>query len=121
MKNIKLLAFVLIVILSACNKDDEDSSNVCDIENPLEDLTWLKDIKRTFDLNQSPQREQIIQYRYHGDDVFLIDACFQCPDAITYVRDCEGEIICEFGGIAGMNTCPDFDQDATNEIILYDN
>ncbi|MCH7770781.1 MAG: hypothetical protein IIA49_07155 [Bacteroidetes bacterium] len=67
------------------------------------------------------QRQMIIQYWYNGNDVLLIDNCYQCADALSVVYDCEKNIVCEFGGIDGRNTCPDFYQIATNEEILYDN
>jgi hypothetical protein len=35
--------------------------------------------------------------------------------------NCEGDIICEFGGIDGKNTCLDFDTEATDSTMLFDN
>ena len=59
--------------------------------------------------------------KQYGNDVFLIENCFQCADALSIVYDCKANIVCEFGGIDGRNTCPNFDQNKTNEKILYDN
>ncbi|MEK6894790.1 MAG: hypothetical protein AABX10_04980 [Nanoarchaeota archaeon] len=33
----------------------------------------------------------------------------ECCDFINELYNSKGEIICSFGGIAGLNTCPDFD------------
>lgn len=88
---------------------------------PLEEISWLRDIRDTFDKDMGPQRQRITQYRYQREDVFLIEVCYQCADAMTFVYNCAGNMICEFGGIAGVNTCPDFKQNATDKKILYDN
>ena len=120
MRKIKILAIGLMIVLSACSKDDEDSIT-CNTNNPLEEISWLKGIRDVFDLDMGAQRQMIIQYRYNGEDVFLIVHCYQCPDAISVVYDCEKNIVCEFGGIDGRDTCPGFYQNATNEETLYDN
>ncbi len=108
-----------IVLLTSCKDDEPDKT--CNYDNPLQEISWLKDIRDGFDLDTGPQRQRIIQYWYNGKDVFLIQSCYQCPDALSVVYDCEKNIVCEFGGIDGLNTCPDFGQNATNEKILYDN
>lgn len=118
MKVIQYLIFGFLVILTACSKDN---NKACNTDNPLKEISWLKEIKEIFDLDMGYQRQQIIQYRYDGKDVFAIDYCYQCPDALVVVYDCEKNIVCEFGGIDGRNTCPDFEQNATDETILYDN
>ena len=51
----------------------------------------------------------------------MIDVCNGCADNLTTVYNCEGNVICEFGGIAGLNTCPDFDKNSTNKTIIYEN
>ena len=109
-----------MIVLSACSIDDENNIT-CNTDNPLEDISWLKEIRDGFDSDMGSQRQMIIQYRYNGNDVLLIDNCYQCADALSVVYDCEKNIVCEFGGIDGRNTCPDFYQIATNEEILYDN
>ena len=109
-----------MIVLSACSIDDENNIT-CNTDNPLEDISWLKEIRDGFDSDMGSQRQMIIQYWYNGNDVLLIDNCYQCADALSVVYDCEKNIVCEFGGIDGRNTCHDFYQIATNEEILYDN
>ena len=123
MKNIFTIIF-LLVFISACNKENNSpeaqETVMCEFENPLEDILWLKTIVESFESeNGIDWRNVIIQYSYKGQDVFLIAPCFQCPDAPTTVFDCEQNLLCELGGIRGTNTCPDFDKNATNEKILY--
>ncbi|MBN1118519.1 MAG: hypothetical protein JXA77_15015 [Bacteroidales bacterium] len=64
---------------------------------------------------------QIIQYNYKGETVFMINSCYMCPDALAVVYGCDGEIVCEFGGFAGLNTCPDFYSLATDSLMLWNN
>ena len=66
-------------------------------------------------------KKQIIQYDYKNETVFLIDSCNGCNDNLTIIYNCKGEIICEFGGIAGLNTCPDFEKQANNKRVLWEN
>jgi len=122
MNNRKNILFIILGFLSiffACNVDDHDE--ICNSENPLEDIAWLSEIRDMFDQDMGPQRQRIIQYKYYGEDVFLIESCYRCPDALSYIYDCQGNVVCEFGGIDGRNTCPDFDQNSAEEKILYDN
>lgn len=98
----------------------DNTNKVCDVEDPLEDLTWLKEIKDVITMRMSPAGAQIIQYTYHGETVFWIDECYNCPDALVTLHNCEGVVICEFGGIDGRNTCPDFATEATDSTMLFD-
>ena len=64
---------------------------------------------------------QILEYTYNEKKVYMISSCYQCPDAIDAVYDKENKRLCEFGGIDGRNTCPDFDQKATGKKIIWQN
>ncbi len=119
MLNFSLSLTTFSVDFLSCNTDDHDE--ICNSENPLEDIAWLSEIRDMFDQDMGPQRQRIIQYKYYGEDVFLIESCYRCPDALSYIYDCQGNVVCEFGGIDGRNTCPDFDQNSAEEKILYDN
>lgn len=119
MKSAKLLLFVFLFMAVSCEKDDKNDT-ACGVDNPLENISWLNDIKEVFEMDAGLQRQRITQYKYHGNDVFLIEECYQCADALQIVYDCEKNIICEFGGIDGRNTCPDFVSHASNEKVLYD-
>lgn len=108
-----LLAFVGVALV-ACHSDE--ASGPCDVYNPLKKLGWLHKIKQ-----QAGERtSSIIWYRYQEEDVFLIADCDNCPDGMAVVYNCEGETICEFGGIAGLNTCPDFFDTAAKQKTLWE-
>jgi PBP1b-binding outer membrane lipoprotein LpoB len=116
-----IFIIISIVLLTSCSETKELITTTCNTNNPLEDLTWLYEIKTNFDKSASASKKQIIQYTYKNETVFMIDICNGCSDNLTAVYNCEGTVICEFGGIAGVNTCPDFDEKATNQKIVWEN
>ncbi len=83
------------------------------------DLSWLTMIESS--ITQSGSKGEIYSFHYKNTMVYKIDACVGCPDFIITVSDCSGKSICEFGGIAGINTCPDFDKGATNKTLVWKN
>lgn len=116
-----ILFITLTTIIQYSCEDQLELSNdqACNVDNPLEDLPWLKEMKLTIQLRMSPAGAQIIQYTYQGDYVFWVDLCYQCADGLIEVYNCTGEVICEFGGIDGRNTCPDFETEATDSTMLF--
>lgn len=96
-------------------------TNVCTTEDPLKNIPWLKELKETFEQSSQAAGTRIVQYEYEGECVFLVDDCYGCADALQVVYNFDQEKICEFGGIDGRNTCPDFMEKATGKIILWHN
>ncbi|MDO5980520.1 DUF6970 domain-containing protein [Flavivirga spongiicola] len=107
--------FLLLISFLGCNEtDDGNPSKICSVD-PLENIEWLKELVNHPNTNGL----EIIQYDYNQQTVFSINNCLNCADSFTTVYDCEKHKVCEFGGIAGINTCPDFDTEAINEKILF--
>ena len=115
-----LLAIIMLPLLS-CKTSDNQGRLICDTANPLEDLPWLKEIKKVMEISMRAAGGQIISYKYKGDNVFWIDRCYGCADDLIAVYNCQGEVICEFGGIAGLNTCIDFHSEASDSTMLFNN
>ena len=120
-----LLIFGLIIIMSliflhfSCEKDENDNQEtVCGTTNPLQEIEWLKNLIN--ELENAPTTEIYI-YTYKGEKVFAVTTCAICPDGVTQVHDCDSNIICVFGGYAGMNICPDFDTLAVKDSLLWKN
>ncbi len=106
-----IIACLLGFVATGCR---EEIKNTCNVRNPR-DLPWLQKI---IDQNRSnPTGARIVQYTYRGESVFLVNLCEGCPDALTNVYNCKGEVICEFGGIDGRITCPDFSRAEEGEVI----
>ena len=96
----------------------------CSSPSPAPDPYWLDCF------NQSGLKEkyataalfEIHAYRYKGAIVFgYSSTCTACADMMGYVYSCKGDKICEFGGIAGLNTCPDFEDLATDKELVWKN
>jgi hypothetical protein len=98
----KKLLFILMATLFSCERND--CTKKC---NPA----WMDDMTKS--ITQNGYKGEIIKYVFQNQEVYLIRGCLECADYIDIVKNCEGKTICEFGGITGMNTCPDFDKSAT--------
>ena len=111
-----------VFFLTSCPADlDNLGDNTCNVNDPISSLDWLREIKEDLEKSTSATQKQIIQYNYKNETVFIVNICNSCADDITTVYNCSGEKICEFGGIAGLNTCPDFEKEAIKEYILWEN
>ncbi len=121
MKIVLKLLFVFIIITSCSNDDKNIEKDNCNADTPIEDISWLKAKKEAFEKLMGSTRIEIHSYFYNNETVFLIDDCMSCADALTVIYNCSGEKICEFGGIDGRNTCPDFKDKATNKKLLWRN
>ncbi len=113
--------FLMFLIIASCQNGNIIQELPCGVNDPLNELSWLLDIKTSFEQSAAPVKRKIYQYTYNANTVFLIDACLGCSDSIQTIYDCSGTSICEFGGILGLNTCPDFSENSTNELLLWEN
>ena len=63
---------------------------------------------------------EIFAYQYKGQIVFMVgDNCTQCSDRMGKLYSCDGQVICLFGGIGGLNACPDFADVATDRVLVW--
>jgi len=114
--SMKMIFYILMVTFAlSCSK--EEKIEICNTDEPLEQISWLKSIVQSIMDNGSPS--EVVVFVYKGNDVFLINPCMGCADGLTTVYDCNGNEICKFGGFAGFNTCPDFDQTAVEKAVLF--
>lgn len=101
-----LLLFFFVTLLSLTAFTCEESGSAY-----CEDEVWLD--SKIAELKNSGNGFVVKQYQYNNQNVFLIDNCLGCADAMQELYDCAGNSLCLFGGIAGFNTCPDFYDKAT--------
>lgn len=114
---ISFLTLLIVMIVSCKTTSNAQKS----IEKPFEDILWLKELKEGFDKDSSIKKAMIIQYEYKNEIVYLVENCYQCPDGMSTVYNSKKEKVCEFGGIMGMSTCPDFSEKASKEKVIYKN
>ena len=95
-----------------CSKDE----NMC---SGCLDTAWLTSMEKS--IVASGNKGEIYSFRYKGEKVFLIKGCLNCSDYIDTLVNCNGKTICAFGGIAGITTCPDFTDLATEKKLIWNN
>ena len=111
MKRIFLfIAIFFAIVIFSCNSSKKASDGL-----PL----WVRELRSSFEKDNA--HAMIVEYSYKGKTVYLVSSCYQCPDAIDAVYDKDKNKLCEFGGIDGRNTCPDFAQQATNKKYIWQN
>jgi hypothetical protein len=124
MNYIKIVLVGLVIVLSSCKTTEKSEANQKEVKvqekDPLKEIAWLSDVKNKFDMVQGMAKQQIVQYTYNNQTVFLIDNCYGCSDSKRIVYDEKKNVLCEFGGFAGLNTCPDFEKSAKNRKVLYE-
>ena len=108
----------MTLLLATCGFQCENSS-FPDESSYCPDTAWLRTIIENAQQNTS--KAEVIRYRYKNQTVYYVNTCIDCADGMAVVYDCSGQEICKFGGIAGFNTCPDFNDTATNKKVIWSN
>jgi len=97
---IMTLCLVIVTLFVSVGCKPEIPPIICDFDNPLTDLPWLKE--KIDDLNLLAQENaslpiSIYQCRYGSEEIgFLID-----EGNIKSFYNCKGEILCIMGGVVG--------------------
>jgi len=125
----KILIFMVFLMVfttsfSTCKKENDiPIEKVCDVENPLKDLPWLKEIvDRLIEEDKTSffkPHARIFQCNYIEGTGFLLEMNVASPDGGYYFRNCEGEHLCFVGGVAGFS-CKEFDIDFKNIKLIYE-
>lgn len=70
----------------------EDSNSTCDVENPAEELPWMKSMIETWEGSSTIYTYMYIQQgTYSGQTVFLAGNCCPFCDSYFPIFNCEGE------------------------------
>lgn len=105
-----LLIFVTFILILSCEKVDK----VCNCSNPLEDLSWLKELKTSF--TNCTCQMSIFQATYNKQTIFyslMNDPLCNSFQQIT-LYDCSGNNINTFN-----STDQVFDNKVTNKKVIY--
>lgn len=110
----KTSVLILLLVITACHKSQK--------EDPCAHPQWVQKQIDFYEMQVGdPTAKLIVRYRYQGQYVFYFDNCHSCADAMQLVMNCKRDTICMFGGIAGINTCPDFYHRANDSTLVYKN
>ena len=107
-----ILYFGIILFFIGCNKNDDDTYNYpkC-FQNTINNI--LENEPRT-------PRSNIKKYIYLNQTVYVTYRN-GIADEQFYVMTKDCDIVCEFGGLSGNNTCSDWDSAEFIETIWTDN
>lgn len=65
--------------------------NLCDVENPVEDLPWLQEVVASFE-DSRDTHHFIEQCEYDGKTYFIVNDCMDINYIPAY--DCDGNEVC---------------------------
>ncbi len=95
MKKSLLVSVLLICTLLSCKDNDDNLSNTCNVSNPIEDLSWLKN--KILELEETSLYQSgeifISQAKYRDKTIFILNNCCAVCNTIVPVFNCEGEAI----------------------------
>lgn len=113
MKKIILIIITLVLLMNCENPDKEKPVINCEYDNPLEDISWLKDLKNS--LKNCIVEISIFQAEYQNKKVFYTAPTDPAGNWIFNIdlMDCSGTIIKNYRIIT------EFSNDVTNHQVLY--
>jgi hypothetical protein len=104
---------ILALALLACStKSTTPWVNIC------ADLSWLESVKTT--IIQSGAKGEIYLSNYQDERVFEVNGCVECADFISQLQNCEGDTVCQMGGITGL-ACPGYAPTASERLLYWKN
>ncbi len=93
----KKLAFILCVsfLLSCSNSEEFNSKSACGVDNPIENLAWLKS---EIEQREQNQIDQTVDWQYHyimlvafeKKDIFIYGNCCPNCNSVYVVNNCNG-------------------------------
>ncbi|HOA46503.1 MAG: hypothetical protein BWX65_00708 [Bacteroidetes bacterium ADurb.Bin057] len=112
-----IYALVFFLVLFGCDKENKTQNDkFCKVDDPINELIWLKNI-----IAEASNPTTIHSCSYKNNEGFLVDFCVGCPDGLVVFFDCDSNVLCEFGGIDGRNSCPDFDFEVMEKKLIWTN
>ena len=123
MKKIKISIFCFSLIVFCCinkNEFDIENKNKCEFDNPLTDLSWLSDFIFDFDNMKSHPKVHIYQCNYKDGKSFLFEMNVDCPEMSYCLRNCEGNILCEYDEFQLENIINEYNLDYDNKVLIME-
>jgi hypothetical protein len=106
----KLLTHILIIILLTASISCEhknDSCSACGIENPIENLPWLKYNIMLSYATDYQSLNKIDLYEFKGKQLILFNWKLYGPEDLPTgaIFDCDGEVLYNCGGNQPFDSC----------------
>lgn len=112
----RTIVLLAVFLMMSCSSTKQKKS-----QDSTKGITWIKEYIKEAKKSPFPVKTVITQYSYKGETVYMVDDCYQCPDAMTTVYNVKKEVLCTFGGMVPEtnNTCPDFEKEAKKEKVVW--
>ena len=112
----KYVMLLFVFLLMSCESQKTTSNK----ENPLDDISWIKEYIENTKKSPFPTKAMITQYSYKGNIVYLVNGCVDCTDAPSILYNEKKEQLCVFGGmVPNSNNCPDFFDEASDKKVIW--
>ena len=116
---IRVLKILTILIILTVNhiscKDESSNKKICNVNNPLTDLPWLKvKVDELTLLSQDNSLHISIYQCKYGDRQI---GFFEFHGNANPFYNCDGEVLCVLGGVVG-ETCPQLN--ITEKKLIWD-
>jgi hypothetical protein len=94
-KNILKIIAILLLLGGCLISCEKNNSKVCNVDNPLTDLPWLKEIIS----GNSGMYMNIFQCTYNNAlNAFFVEPCVNCHDYVAVLYSCNGDILFNLEG-----------------------
>jgi hypothetical protein len=95
MRRIIYYIFICGLLIISCEKSEKNIPD-CNVQNPLEDLDWLKDVKNS--LTNCTCQISILQGKYKEKTVFYLMNTDPVCNSVFHVVlwDCKGDVVKEY-------------------------
>ncbi len=100
------------------DQDPPTNTLKCDSANPAADIPWIKSFAEGI---PADVKAEVTRYQLNGEYFFMTNNCVGCSDAMTTLYTCDQGEKCKMGGIAGLNTCGDFFDQAGEGTVVWRN
>ncbi len=109
----KFLFLTLVIILLSCSNNDENDNYPICMQTTIDNY-----VKNYPEPTQQPAT--ISKYLYQNKNVYIFDPGSGFADILFNVVDNNCVSVCQFGGIAGIQTCEDWDNAKFIAIVWKD-
>ena len=100
MKTVYNILMVCLLFINCDNANDLNIGTFCSVENPIEELAWLKNEidDREQNITESSKYLYIMQSTHSGETIIIYGNCDPLINSVYPVYNCNGEFI----GIIGQ-------------------
>jgi len=119
---IKILFLCVIIVLTACSSEEDKKEKivVCGVENPLENLEWIKALVSSVTANPEIDSASLTSYDYlDSQAIYLHKHIIGHYDNPNIIYNCEGQIIFKLGGSQPNDSSAYFFNNAINPRIIW--